>query len=119
MLEGRLKYCGDRGILQQGSRLAQGTSQSVIEANEDAARKPRLGEQSNFISLLQAGLLSLVSGIRQFWLIDLEIEPLQALDASDELRFREAAVSILLSSRGRREFKPLPDWRVVASVTPH
>jgi hypothetical protein len=87
MLECRLKDCRDRGILHQGSRLAQGTSQSVIEANEDAARKPRLCKQAHFIALRKPRFLSLVFFCRKLWLINLKIQSLQALDASDKLRF--------------------------------
>jgi hypothetical protein len=40
--------------------------------------------------LLQTGLLSLIGLFRKLWLVHLKIQPLQALDASDELRFRNA-----------------------------
>jgi hypothetical protein len=49
-----------------------------------------LSEQANFISLLKQSLLALVRLPGEFGLINLVVEPLQALDTSHELRFRKA-----------------------------
>jgi hypothetical protein len=87
MLECRFKYSRNGGIIQQAGRLRQSRSQSKLEANEHAARKTGLSEQTNFISLFNPGLLTLLRLLGEFGLINLEVQPLQALDTSHELRF--------------------------------
>jgi hypothetical protein len=87
MLECCFKYCRNRGIVQQAGRLRQGAIRSVFKANEHAARKTGLSEQANFIPLLKPSLLTLVRLPSEFGLINLVVEPLQALDTCHELGF--------------------------------
>ena len=57
----------------------------MFRANEHAAWKPGSSEQANFISLLKPNLLTLVRLLGEFRLVNLVVEPLQALDTSHEL----------------------------------
>ena len=67
--------------------MRYGAIQSVFRANEYAPRKPRLSKQANLISLLKPGLLTIVRLLGEIRLVNLVVEPFQALDTSHELRF--------------------------------
>jgi len=67
-----------------------GSRQSRLQSRQGAGRKPSLSEQPYFLSLFQPSLLAFVGIFRKRWLVNLEIQSSQTLDASDELGFRYA-----------------------------
>src|SRR5580704_6317059 len=93
MLKRRFIDGRNGGVFQKSSSLGQCTVESIFEANKHAAGKPGLCEQSNFVTLLKPGFLTLIGLLGKLRLVDLQIEPFQALEASDELGFGQPDLS--------------------------
>jgi hypothetical protein len=80
-----------------------------------AAGKQLAGEQTDFVALLNDGLVGTVRLRRQFWVVNLKVKALEALAACDELGFADSyaypSASAPLSRRAGTELgRPCVRW---------
>jgi hypothetical protein len=60
----------------------------LLETDKSAAGKTALREQADLMTLFQSRDLFLIGFFSKLGLVDFKVEPLQALDTSDELGLR-------------------------------